>query len=300
MATEATDHAIETMFLEERTYPPPEDFAAQANAKPDIYDVPFEEFWEREGRERVTWFEPFSELYQWEPPYAKWYLGGQLNVCFNCVDRHVEAGAGEKTAFHWEGEPEGETQDDLLRRSPEGRRPLRERAQEARRAEGNAGRHLHGHGPRAAGGDARVHPARRAAHRRLRRLLGRLALGPDERHEVRAAHHAGRGVAAWLQGRAQDHRRRGDGRRTRRAELRRPPPHRRRRARCRTAATTGGTTSRATPRTIPSRARASRWTARTCCSSCTRAARPRSRRGSSTRRPATSSARRRRTTTSST
>src|SRR5204863_8896891 len=97
------------MLLEERTYPPPEDFAAQANAQPDIYDVPFEEFWEREGRERVTWFEPFTELYQWEPPYAKWYLGGKLNVCFNCVDRHVEAGAGGVVAYHWEGEPEGET-----------------------------------------------------------------------------------------------------------------------------------------------------------------------------------------------
>ena len=91
-------HAIDTMLLEERTYPPSQDFAAQANAKPDIYDVPFEDFWEREGRERVTWFEPFSDLYQWEPPYAKWYLGGKLNVCFNCVDRHVEAGAGEKLA----------------------------------------------------------------------------------------------------------------------------------------------------------------------------------------------------------
>ncbi len=97
--------SIETMFVEERSYPPPPDFAAQANAKPDIYDVPFEEFWEREGRERLTWFEPFTELYTWEPPYAQWYLGGKLNVCFNCVDRHVEAGAGEKVAFHWEGEP---------------------------------------------------------------------------------------------------------------------------------------------------------------------------------------------------
>ncbi|HEU5404673.1 MAG TPA: AMP-binding protein, partial [Gaiellaceae bacterium] len=109
MATEAGHHAIDTMLLEERTYPPPEDFAAQANAQPDIYDLPFEEFWEREGRERVTWFEPFTELYEWEPPYAKWYLGGKLNVCFNCVDRHVEAGAGEVVAYHWEGEPEGET-----------------------------------------------------------------------------------------------------------------------------------------------------------------------------------------------
>jgi acetyl-CoA synthetase len=97
------------MLLEERTYPPPEEFAAQANAKAEIYDVPFEEFWEREGRARLSWFEPFTELYRWEPPYAQWYLGGKLNVCFNCVDRHVEAGAGEKVAFHWEGEPEGET-----------------------------------------------------------------------------------------------------------------------------------------------------------------------------------------------
>jgi acetyl-CoA synthetase len=108
VATEP-QHAIDTMLLEERRYPPSEDFAAQANAQPDIYDVPFEEFWEREGRERVTWFEPFTELYRWEPPYAKWYLGGRLNVCFNCVDRHVEAGAGDIVAYHWEGEPEGET-----------------------------------------------------------------------------------------------------------------------------------------------------------------------------------------------
>ena len=100
--------AIETMFLEERRYPPPEDFAAQANAQPDIYERDFEEFWETEGRERVTWFEPFTELLDWQPPYAKWYLGGKLNVCFNCVDRHVEAGNGSKVAYYWEGEPEGD------------------------------------------------------------------------------------------------------------------------------------------------------------------------------------------------
>jgi acetyl-CoA synthetase len=100
-----TQHAIETMFLEERRYPPLPEFAAQANAQPDIYDEPFEAFWEREGKERLTWFEPFTELYEWEPPYAKWYLGGTLNVCFNCVDRHVDAGRGDKVAYHWEGEP---------------------------------------------------------------------------------------------------------------------------------------------------------------------------------------------------
>jgi acetyl-CoA synthetase len=101
-------HAIETILLEERRYKPPPDFVAQANAQADIYDRDFEEFWETEARERVTWFEPFQKLYEWEPPYAKWFLGGKLNICFNCVDRHVEAGKGGNVAYYWEGEPEEE------------------------------------------------------------------------------------------------------------------------------------------------------------------------------------------------
>jgi acetyl-CoA synthetase len=105
VATE-THHAIDTLFLEERRYSPDPEFARQANAQPDIYDRDFEEFWETEGRERVTWFEPFAKLLEWDLPYAKWYLGGKLNVCFNCVDRHVEAGNGDKMAYYWEGEPE--------------------------------------------------------------------------------------------------------------------------------------------------------------------------------------------------
>ncbi len=103
-----TSAAIDALLLEERTYPPPPEFAAQANAQPEIYERDFEDLWETEARERVTWFEPFTKLYEWEPPYAKWYLGGKLNVCFNCVDRHVEAGNGDKVAYYWEGEPEDE------------------------------------------------------------------------------------------------------------------------------------------------------------------------------------------------
>jgi acetyl-CoA synthetase len=114
-----TDAAIETLLGEDRRYPPPPEFAAQANAQPDIYELSFEELWEREGRERVTWFEPFGKLYEWELPYAKWYLGGKLNVTYNCLDRHVEAGGGDKVAYYWEGEPEGDrrtlTFSDLLR-----------------------------------------------------------------------------------------------------------------------------------------------------------------------------------------
>src|SRR5262249_51416435 len=94
--TDAGVQAIETMLAEERRYPPPPEFAARANATDEVYSRSFEEFWEGEGRERVSWFEPFTGLYEWELPYARWYLGGKLNVCFNCVDRHVEAGLGEK------------------------------------------------------------------------------------------------------------------------------------------------------------------------------------------------------------
>ena len=108
MATEGAQSAIEALFLEERRYDPPPDFAAQANAGAELYERPFEEFWETEGRDRVTWFEPWETLYEWNPPYAGWYLGGKLNVCFNCVDRHVEGGDGAKVAYHWEGEPDGE------------------------------------------------------------------------------------------------------------------------------------------------------------------------------------------------
>ncbi len=106
MAT--TGQNIDTLFLEERRYPPSAEFAAQANAQPSIYEEDFEAFWAREGTERVSWFEPFTKLYEWELPYAKWYLGGKLNVSYNCVDRHVEAGLGTRVAYHWEGEPEGD------------------------------------------------------------------------------------------------------------------------------------------------------------------------------------------------
>src|SRR5919201_63161 len=106
--TQTGGQAIETMLLEERRYEPPDDFASQANATADIYERDWQEFWETEGRERITWFEPFTKLLEWDQPYAKWYVGGKLNVCFNCVDRHVEAGNGDKVAYYWEGEPEDE------------------------------------------------------------------------------------------------------------------------------------------------------------------------------------------------
>jgi acetyl-CoA synthetase len=102
------ERAIETMQVEERRYPPSPEFRKQANAQPDIYDRSVEDFWTREANERISWFEPWKELLDWKPPYAKWFIGGKLNVCFNCVDRHVEKGQGGKVAYFWEGEPEDE------------------------------------------------------------------------------------------------------------------------------------------------------------------------------------------------
>jgi acetyl-CoA synthetase len=103
-SSEQDGHAIHTMLQEERSYAPPPELAARANAKADIYERDFEEFWDSEAKARVSWFEPYSKVLEWELPYSKWFLGGKLNACHSCVDRHVEAGAGDKVAFHWEGE----------------------------------------------------------------------------------------------------------------------------------------------------------------------------------------------------
>ena len=106
--SESPVHAIETMQVEERRFPPPPGFAAQANAKADLYQKDFDSFWTEEGRRRVKWFKPFDKLLEWNLPFAKFYLGGRLNVAYNCLDRHVEAGFGDKVAYHWEGEPVGD------------------------------------------------------------------------------------------------------------------------------------------------------------------------------------------------
>src|SRR5438067_10394626 len=107
-ARKAAEHAIETMQVEERRYPPSPEFRKQANAQPDIYRRSVEEFWTEEANQRITWFEPWKQLVEWKPPYAKWFIGGKLNVCYNCVDRHVEGGRGEKVAYFWEGEPDND------------------------------------------------------------------------------------------------------------------------------------------------------------------------------------------------
>ncbi len=95
--------------VEDRTFPPPADFAAKANTSDrSLYDeaeADYEAFWARQARELVTWSKDFEKTLEWDLPFAKWFVGGELNITSNCLDRHVEAGRGDKVAYHWEGEP---------------------------------------------------------------------------------------------------------------------------------------------------------------------------------------------------
>jgi acetyl-CoA synthetase len=99
---------IEALLLEGRTFAPDPGFAARATATASLYDeadADYEAFWARQARERLSWFTPFATTLEWELPFAKWFVGGEINVAYNCVDRHVERGLGDKVAYHWIGEP---------------------------------------------------------------------------------------------------------------------------------------------------------------------------------------------------
>ena len=99
--------SIENLGNESRHFPPSAAFAAQANAKADIYataDADRLAFWESQARE-LTWDQPWSSVLDWQVPYAKWFVGGKLNASVNALDRHVAQGRGNRVAFHFEGEP---------------------------------------------------------------------------------------------------------------------------------------------------------------------------------------------------
>ncbi|WP_329006124.1 acetate--CoA ligase [Kribbella sp. NBC_00709] len=98
---------------EERRFEPPAELAANANLKADAYDraaADLEGFWAEQAK-RLTWATEPTETLDWSnPPFAKWYADGKLNAAYNCVDRHVENGLGDKIAYYFEGEP-GDTRE---------------------------------------------------------------------------------------------------------------------------------------------------------------------------------------------
>ncbi len=99
---------IEAYYLEDRIFPPPPGFAAEALVSDrSLYEraeADWQGFW-AEQAQGLHWFQPWLSVCEWKLPFAQWFVGGTLNASYNCVDRHVEAGIGDRVAFHWEGEP---------------------------------------------------------------------------------------------------------------------------------------------------------------------------------------------------
>jgi hypothetical protein len=197
---------IENLLAERRTFPPDPSFTAQANAKAGIYDEAerdFVAFWERLARERISWTKPFETTLEWELPFAKWFVGGELNIAYNCLDRHVEAGLGDKVAYHWIGEP-GDTRTltyaDLLREVSKAANALRELG---------------------VGMGDRV-----AIYMPMIPELGGGAVGADQRLRRKGPAHGRRGLPPGEGRRAQAPRRRGDGVHPVDRSLHRRQPHR--------------------------------------------------------------------------
>ena len=107
MVSPQSGPTLSNLYSETRSFPPSPEFAAQANATADWYEraeADLDAFW-AEQAERLHWHRKWDKVLEWNRPFAKWFVGGKLNVAYNCVDRHVEAGYGDQVAFHWEGEP---------------------------------------------------------------------------------------------------------------------------------------------------------------------------------------------------
>jgi acetyl-CoA synthetase len=115
METESTQAAIEALLDEQRTFPPPEEFTAGAIVQDDeVYKKAQEDpegFWRDLAGEFLGWFKEPTKGLDWDPPHCTWFADGELNVAWNCLDRHVEAGRADRVAYHWVGEPADETRD---------------------------------------------------------------------------------------------------------------------------------------------------------------------------------------------
>ena len=108
-----TEAVIESILSEERLFPPPSEFTRQAHLKSwadyqKLYDYAKnepEKFWASLAEKELHWFRKWERVLDWQPPWAKWFVGGKLNVAYNCLDRHLESEKRDKTALIWSGEP---------------------------------------------------------------------------------------------------------------------------------------------------------------------------------------------------
>ena len=113
MATTNVPTSFDSILNEERVFPPPKGFSRLAQIKSlaqyrklyrESVQSP-EKFWSRQAKAELVWFKPWTRTLKWEEPYSKWFIGGQLNVSYNCLDRHLGTARANKAALIWEGEP---------------------------------------------------------------------------------------------------------------------------------------------------------------------------------------------------
>ncbi len=107
MSSNLNSDSLENLSYEDRTFSPTPSFIAQANVKADIYDLADSDriaFWAKQA-ERLSWDKKWDQIVDWQLPFAKWFIGGKLNASYNCLDRHIAAGLGNRVAFYFEGEP---------------------------------------------------------------------------------------------------------------------------------------------------------------------------------------------------
>ncbi|MGZ8744547.1 MAG: acetyl-coenzyme A synthetase N-terminal domain-containing protein, partial [Nocardioides sp.] len=107
-----SEETLSNLSREERRFEPPAELAENANLKEEAYaraEADPAAFW-AEQAERLDWDQKWDRVLDWDdPPFAKWFVGGRLNAAYNCVDRHVANGLGDRVAIHWVGEPEDDT-----------------------------------------------------------------------------------------------------------------------------------------------------------------------------------------------
>ena len=175
---------IDALSAENRTFPPSEEFKANSLVTGTfLYDQAAEDdeaFWARQASGLVDWATPWDTILEWDLPNAKWFVGGQLNVAYNCLDRHVLGGKGDKVAIHWEGEP-GDTRtityQELLDEVSQFANVLKGLGVAARRPR----QHLPADGARGGRRHARMRTYRCCAQCRVRRFLVAVARRSDQR-----------------------------------------------------------------------------------------------------------------------
>ena len=226
--SDSGSETLSNLLREERRFPPPPALAAAANATRADYeraDADSQGFWAAAAA-RLDWARPWEQVLDWSgAPFARWFTGGRLNAAYNCLDRHVAAGLGDRVAFHWEGEP-GDTRTltyaELTQEVCRAANALQSLGVARRRPGG----HLHADDPGDGGGDAGLRPHRRPAHRGLRRLLRGGAARPDPGLRRPCGDHGGRRLSPRHPLRAETGGGRGRARVSRRPQCPGGPAHR--------------------------------------------------------------------------